>query len=99
MLELVGPDGTVGVHEVGGRATVAEYASQMIGLTLEEGKDLLAALQVHLVRAQAEDHCRRRRRCQRSRRLVSLFSTVEIRAPRSAGLSHSKSHRPISVRA
>jgi hypothetical protein len=54
---------------------------------------MLAALQVHLVQAQAEDHCRRRRRCQhcgaqrplkdqRSRRLVSLFGTVEVRAPR-----------------
>src|SRR5271170_3805335 len=93
VLELTGPDGTVGVHEVGGRATVAEYATQTIGLTLEEGKHLLAALQVHLVQAQAEDHCRRRRRCQRcgaqrplkdqrSRRLVSLFGTVEVRAPR-----------------
>ena len=89
MLELVGPDGTVGVHEVGGRAAVAEYAPQMIGLTLEEGKHLLAALQVHLVQAQAEDHSRRRRRCQRcgalrplkdqrSRRLVSLFHALAI---------------------
>ncbi|MEA2771889.1 MAG: hypothetical protein QOD93_4851 [Acetobacteraceae bacterium] len=65
MLELVEPDGTVGIHEVGSRAAVAEYAPQTIGLTLEEGKQLLAALQVHLVQAQAEDHCRRRRRCQR----------------------------------
>ena len=93
MLELVGPDGIVCVHELGGRAAVAEYAPRLIGLTLEEGKHLLAALQVHLVQAQAEDHCRRRRRCQRcgaqrplkdqrSRRLVSLFGTVEVRAPR-----------------
>jgi hypothetical protein len=65
MLELVGPDGIVGVHEVGGRAAVAEYAPRLIGLTLEEGKHLLAGLQVHLVQAQAEDHCGRRRRCQR----------------------------------
>src|SRR5271168_3857685 len=64
MLELVGPDGIVCVHEVCGRAAVAEYAPQMIGLT-QEGKHLLAALQVHLVQAQAEDHSRRRRRCQR----------------------------------
>ena len=89
----LGPDGIVCVHEVCGRAAVAEYAPQMIGLTLEEGKHLLAALQVHLVQAQAEDHSRRRRRCQRcgalrplkdqrSRRLVSLFGTVEVRAPR-----------------
>ena len=93
MLELVGPDGIVRVHEVGGRAAVAEYAPRLIGLTLEEGKHLLAALQVHLVQAQVEDHCRHRRRCQRygaqrplkdqrSRRLVSLFGTVEVRAPR-----------------
>jgi hypothetical protein len=72
---------------------VAEYAPQMIGLTLADGKQVLADLQVHLVRAQAEDHCRRRRHCQRcgaqlplkdrrSRRLVSLFGTVEVRAPR-----------------
>ena len=51
VLELTGPDGTVGVHEVGGRAAVAEYAPRMIGLTLEEGKHLLAALQVHVVQA------------------------------------------------
>ena len=74
-------------------AAVAEYAPRMIGLTLVEGKDMLAAVQRHLVQAQAEDHCRRRRRCQRcggqrplkdlrSRRLVSLFGTVEVRAPR-----------------
>jgi hypothetical protein len=93
ILELVGSDGIVGVHEVGGRAAAAEYAPQMIGLTLEEGKHLLAALQVHLVQAQAEDHSHHRRRCQRcgtqrplkdqrSRRLVSLFGTVQVRAPR-----------------
>jgi hypothetical protein len=74
-LELVGPDGIVGVHEGGGRATV------------------LAALQVHLVQAQAADHSRRRRCCQRcgaqrplkdhrSRRLMSLFGMVGVRAPR-----------------
>ena len=93
VLELVGADGTVGIHEVSGGAAVAEYAPRMIGLTLAEGKQMLAAVQGHLVRAQTEDHCRRRRRCQRcgaqrplkdqrSRRLVSLFGTVEVRAPR-----------------
>src|ERR1700733_2981429 len=93
VLELVGPDGIVGVHELGGRAGVAEYAPRLIGLTLEEGKQLLAALQVPRLQAQAEDHSRRRRRCQRcgaqrplkdqrSRRLVWLFGMVEVRAPR-----------------
>ena len=93
VLELVGADGTVGIHEVSGAAAVAEYAPRMIGLTLAEGMQMLAAVQRHLVGAQTEDHCRRRRRCQRcgaqrplkdqrSRRLVSLFGTVEVRAPR-----------------
>jgi hypothetical protein len=93
VLELVGADGTVGIHEVSGGAAVAEYAPRMIGLTLTQGKQMLAAVQRHLVRAQTEDHCRRRRHCQRcgarrplkdqrSRRLVSLFGAVEVRAPR-----------------
>src|ERR1700688_4235634 len=93
VLEVGGPGGVGGGPEVGGRAAVAEYVPQMIGLTLEEGRHLLAMLQVHLVQAQAEDHSRRRRRCQRcgaqrpvkdqrSRRLVSLFGTVEVRMPR-----------------
>jgi hypothetical protein len=66
-------------------------AAQMIGLTLTDGKRVLAGLQVQLVRGQPEDHCRRRRRChccgaaasQRSAlpALVSLFATVEIRTP------------------
>jgi hypothetical protein len=95
VLELVGADGAVGIHEVSGGAALAEYAPRMIGLTLAEGKHMLAAVQDHLVRAQTADHCRRRRRCQRcrvqrpvkdqrSRRLVSLFGMVEVRAPRFA---------------
>ena len=54
---------------------------------------MLAGLQHHLVQAQTEDHCWRRRRCQRcgaprpikdrrSRRLLSLFGTVNVSAPR-----------------
>jgi hypothetical protein len=93
MLELVGEDGTVSVRELGGGAPVAEYAPQTIGLTLAEGKQILAETQRHLVQAQTEDHCRRRRVCQRcqarrplkdvrSRRLVSLFGTVAVKAPR-----------------
>ena len=46
VLELVGPDGTVVVHEVCGRAVVGEYVPRVVGLTLAEGKHLLAALQV-----------------------------------------------------
>jgi hypothetical protein len=46
MLEFVGPDGTVGVHEVEGRAAVAEYAPRLIGLTLAEGKHLAGTNQL-----------------------------------------------------
>ena len=92
VLELVGADGTATVHEVSGGAGVAECTPRLIGLTLAEGKHMLTAVQCHLVDAQTKDHCRRRRRCQRcgmqrplkglrSRRLVSLFGTVEVRAP------------------
>jgi hypothetical protein len=65
VLELVGADGTAAVHEVSGGAAVAEYTPRLIGLTLAEGTHMLAAVQRHLVEAQTEDHCRRRRRCQR----------------------------------
>jgi hypothetical protein len=93
MLELVGADGAASVHELASGADVAEYAPQSIGLTLSEGRRILAEAQRHLVRAQAGEHCRRRRICQRcqagrplkdvrSRRPVSLFGTVSVRAPR-----------------
>ena len=47
VLELTGPDGTVGIHEVSGGATVAEYAPRTIGLTLAEGKLMLAQVLHH----------------------------------------------------
>jgi hypothetical protein len=59
VLELVGADGTAAVHEVSGGAAVVEYTPRLIGLTLAEGKHMLAAVQRHLVEAQTEDHCRR----------------------------------------
>src|SRR6202012_5567081 len=93
MLELVGAVGTTSVREVGGGAPVAEYAPQTIGLTLAGGKQILAETQRLLVQAQTEEHCRRRRVCQRcqarrplkdprSRWLVSLFGAVTVKAPR-----------------
>lgn len=93
VLELVGADRTIAVHELGGGAAVAEYAPRSIGLTLAQGKQIVAETQRHLVRAQTAEHCRRRRVCQRcqatrplkdvrSRRLVTLFGTVAVKAPR-----------------
>jgi hypothetical protein len=94
MVELTGSDGSVRAHEVstGGGNTVECWAGT-VGLTLEDGKRTLAGLQDHFVRAQAEEYCRRRRVCShcgsqrplkdvRARRLLSLFGTVEVRAPR-----------------
>jgi hypothetical protein len=93
VMEVTGADGAVRVHEIGGGAAVDEYSPWTVGLTLAKGKLVLAGLQHHLVRAQTEGHCCRRRRCQRcgaprpikderSRRLVSLFGTVNVSAPR-----------------
>jgi hypothetical protein len=94
MIELAGAEGTVQLHEVSaGGSTTAECSAETLGLTVAEGKETLAGLQRHLVQAQAEEHCRRRRRCDycgaqrplkdfRGRRLTSLHGVVEVRAPR-----------------
>ena len=94
MIELAGAEGTVQLHEVSiGGSTTAECSAETLGLTVAEGKMTLAGLQRHLIRAQAEEHCRRRRRCdycgaqrplrdfRRHRRLTSLYGVVEVRAP------------------
>ena len=94
MVELIGCDGSVCTHEIGsGGCNTAECSAATVGLTLADGKRILAALQHDLVRAQAEEYCRQRRVCSpcrsqrplkdaRARRLSSLFGTVEVRAPR-----------------
>ena len=94
MVELGGVEGTVQLHEVSpGGCTTAEYSAETLGLSVAEGKMTLAGLQRHLVQAQAEEHCRSRRRCDycgaqrplkdfRRRRLTSLYGVVDVRAPR-----------------
>lgn len=94
MIELAGAEGTVQLHEVSaGGSTTGECSAETLGLTVAEGKMTLAGMQRHLVGAQAEEHCRRRRRCDycgaqrplkdfRRRRLTSLYGVVEVRAPR-----------------
>ena len=95
MLELAGPDGTPQRHEVSsGERLPTGHTAATLGLSLEEGKAVLAAVQRHLVAAQVDEHCRSRRRCDRCgasrplkdlrpRRLTSLFGVVEVRAPAS----------------
>lgn len=94
MVELGGVEGTVQLHEVSaGGCTTAEYSAETLGLSVAEGKMTLAGLQRHVVQAQAEEHCRSRRRCDycgaqrplkdfRRRRLTSLYGVVDVRAPR-----------------
>ena len=94
MLELAGPDGTPQMHEVGaGERSPTGHAAATLGLSLAEGKVILAALQRSLVAAQVDEHCRNRRCCDRCgaqrplrdlrpRRLTSLFGVVAVRAPR-----------------
>jgi len=94
MVELAGVEGPAQVYEISaGGSAAAECAAETLGLSVAEGKMTLAGLQRHLVQAQAEEHCRSRRRCDhcgaqrplkdfRRRRLRSLFGVVEVRAPR-----------------
>jgi len=94
MVELTGSDGSGCAYEVSvGGSNTAECSAATVGLTLADGKRTLAGLQDHLVRAQTEEYCQQRRVCShcgsqrplkdvRARRLLSVFGTVEVRAPR-----------------
>ncbi len=94
MVELTGNDGAVHTREISsGGTNTAECSPGTVGLTHADGKRTLAELQGHLVRAQTEEYCGQRRRCShcdtqrplkdvRTRRLLSVFGTVEVRAPR-----------------
>jgi hypothetical protein len=94
MVELTGSDGIVRSQEVSaGGGHASECSAGTVGLTLADGKRTLAGLQGHVVRAQAKEYCRQRRACPhcgsqrplkdvRARRLLSVFGTVEVRAPR-----------------
>ena len=65
MVELIGGDGSVCTHEIG--SDTAECSAAAVGLTLADGKRILAALQRNLVRGQAEEYCRQRRVCSHCR--------------------------------
>jgi hypothetical protein len=93
LIELTAADGRVRLEEViadSGRP-VDPLADSPIGLTLAEGKTLLARLHALLVDAQAAAYCGARRQCGHCgraravkawlrRRLVTLFGTVDLRA-------------------
>src|SRR5690242_5658527 len=105
MVELAAVDGSVQTFEVHvGGCIPAAYSAETLGLTQAQAKPLLAELQRHLVQAQTEEYCRRRRRCprcgaqrplkdRRSRQLHSLSGVVTVRAPRFAPCRCSVTHR------
>jgi hypothetical protein len=93
-IELGGVDGTRQTQEVA-RGGGADPHSMFdpLGLTLDDGMALLAGVQRHVVQARVSEYCAVRRRCPRclrlwarentrTRRLKSLFGTVEVLAPR-----------------
>ena len=93
-IELSGADGTKQTHEVArGGCTDPHSTLDPLGLTLDDGRTLLAGVQRHLVQARVAEYSALRRRCShcrglrplkdtRTRRLNSLFGTLEVLAPR-----------------
>jgi hypothetical protein len=93
-IELDGADGTKQTHEVArGGGADPHSTFDPLGLTLDDGKTLLAGVQRHLVQARVAEFCALRRHCShcrgrrplkdtRTRRLNPLFGTVEVPAPR-----------------
>ena len=93
-IELNGADGTKQTHEVArGGGTDPHSPLDPLGLTLDDGKTLLAGVQRHVVQARVAEYSELRRHCShcrglrplkdtRTRRLSSLFGTVEVPAPR-----------------
>jgi hypothetical protein len=93
-IELSGADGTMQSQEVARGGCTDPYSTlDPLGLTLNDGKTLLAGVQRHLVQARVAEYSALRRRCShcqsfrplkdaRTRRLTSLFGTVEVAAPR-----------------
>jgi hypothetical protein len=94
LLELTEANGNVETRElVTGHRPMNAMSPAAIGLTLVEGKSVLAAMQTELVQAQADGYCEHRRTCShcgsrravkdwRSRQLMTLFGAVQVEAPR-----------------
>ena len=97
-LELAGPEGTPQRHEVSsGERLPTGHTAATLGLSLEEGKVVLAAVQRHLVTAQVDEHCCSRRRCDR----CGAQRPLQDRRPLAPGLAVRRWRRvlPASVHA
>ena len=87
-------NGNVETRElVTGHRPMNAMSPAAIGLTLAEGKSVLAAMQTELVQAQADGYCQHRRICShcgslravkdwRTRQLMTLFGAVQVEATR-----------------
>jgi hypothetical protein len=91
-IELTCVDGTMQIQEVARGGTDPHSTVDPVGLTLDDGKTLLAGVQRHLVQARVAEYSALRRRCShcqslrplkdtRTRRLNSLFGAVAVAAP------------------
>ena len=85
-----GPGGSVDVLEIVRRGDFGDIAA--LGLTLSEGRRLLALVQQEIVASQCRDHATRRPTCRscaaacqvkdyRPRRIATLFGQVTLRLP------------------
>ena len=89
VMEVTGADGAVGVHEIGGGVRIDEYSAPERRADAGRGK-LLARRIAAPSRSgtDGDDHCRRRRRCQRCgtprpiKRQAVPTSCVFVRVPR-----------------
>ena len=94
LLDLTEVNGNVETRELmTGHRPMIVMSPAAIGLTLVEGKSVLAALQARLVQAEADGFCQHRRACsrcgsrravkdRRARQLMTLFGAVQVEAPR-----------------
>jgi hypothetical protein len=94
LVEMTGSDGCVSAATLAtGERSGPTQTAATLGLTLTEGKTVVAALQQVIVRAQTVEHCASRRRCghcgaqrpvkdHRPRRLLTPYGVVAVRAPR-----------------
>jgi hypothetical protein len=94
LLELTEANGAAETHEIFAcRQLPNELSPETLGLSLAEGKSVLAAMQTKLVQAQAHGYGNFRRKCfhcgrlrglkdWRTRQLTTLFGIVEAKAPR-----------------
>ena len=94
LLELTEANGNVETRElVTGHRPTNAMSPAAIGLTLVEGKSILAAMQTQLIQALADGYCQHRRTCShcgsrravkdwRTRQLTTLFGAVQVEAPR-----------------